>query len=55
MKRTFNLESYDIEPCPLCNNPVKFPENLDGFSTCIKCGGLGFIMNKKQASRRKQK
>ncbi len=55
MKKIFNSESYDIEPCPLCNDPLKFSENLDSFSACIKCGGLGFIMSKKQASRKKQK
>ena len=55
MKRIFNSENWDIVFCPLCNKNAKFPENLDGFNACIKCGGFGFIMKEKRAPKKRQK
>jgi hypothetical protein len=55
MKGILNPEDYGIVFCPLCNKNAKFPDNVDGFNACIRCGGFGLIMKEKQAPKKKQK
>ena len=55
MKKITNSENYDIVFCKLCNRDAKLPEILDGFNACIKCGGFGFIMREKRASKKNRR
>jgi hypothetical protein len=55
MKKITNSESYDIVFCKLCNRGAKLSEDLDGFHTCIKCGGFGFVMKEKRSSKKNRR
>jgi len=53
MNKLFNFENCEFVGCPLCNSNSKWPDSLDAFTPCLKCGGLGFITRVKNTSEKK--